>query len=391
MEYSEYLSHHGILGQKWGKRNGPPYPLGSGDHSVSEKKAGWQKSLSANQKNTNRKKEKTGGLSPSTKKKIAIAAGLLGSALAVYGLTRMVDVNQVIRNSMDAGRLTFKKTAATGASKAASKTSGVFEERVKSGIKKWGLMRKSGVDPNAIKMRKLWTFRSMDDDGMRIAPGSVLQRVISDPTNPESIKNAEYAFVAATDADKKNYAGFFASLKKFRSQAAKMYKADMTTISEIVSPSKKQRVQTFIDMYMEDPDKMSRTLAAFEKRQYGEQYRESVEELTKKFRNMSIRQLRNKGYYSFANSWFDQEAGTLSGFMSRLKKQGFNATIDDNDMRSFIQAEKPLIIFDLPGTIGNIRVSELTDDMIKQNMLDWQNMAHQYLMIEDTLEVTAHE
>lgn len=41
----EYLSHHGILGQKWGKRNGPPYPLGSGDHSASERKAGWQKSL----------------------------------------------------------------------------------------------------------------------------------------------------------------------------------------------------------------------------------------------------------------------------------------------------------------------------------------------------------
>lgn len=39
------LIHHGILGQKWGKRNGPPYPLSSGSHSVSEKKAGWRKSL----------------------------------------------------------------------------------------------------------------------------------------------------------------------------------------------------------------------------------------------------------------------------------------------------------------------------------------------------------
>lgn len=39
------LQHHGILGQKWGKRNGPPYPLGSEDHSASEKKAGWRKSV----------------------------------------------------------------------------------------------------------------------------------------------------------------------------------------------------------------------------------------------------------------------------------------------------------------------------------------------------------
>ena len=39
------ITHHGILGQKWGRRNGPPYPLDGSDHSASEKKAGWRKSL----------------------------------------------------------------------------------------------------------------------------------------------------------------------------------------------------------------------------------------------------------------------------------------------------------------------------------------------------------
>lgn len=47
-DWRDYLAlqHHGILGMKWGHRNGPPYPLGASDHSASEKKAGWRQSLS---------------------------------------------------------------------------------------------------------------------------------------------------------------------------------------------------------------------------------------------------------------------------------------------------------------------------------------------------------
>lgn len=34
-----YLVHHGIDGQKWGQRNGPPYPLSPGEHSKAEIRA----------------------------------------------------------------------------------------------------------------------------------------------------------------------------------------------------------------------------------------------------------------------------------------------------------------------------------------------------------------
>ena len=29
----EYLKHHGILGMKWGKKNGPPYPNGESNEN----------------------------------------------------------------------------------------------------------------------------------------------------------------------------------------------------------------------------------------------------------------------------------------------------------------------------------------------------------------------
>lgn len=39
------LYHHGIRGQRWGKRNGPPYPLKGGSYSASEIKKKYQQHL----------------------------------------------------------------------------------------------------------------------------------------------------------------------------------------------------------------------------------------------------------------------------------------------------------------------------------------------------------
>lgn len=43
MYYGSYLSHHGIEGQKWGVRNGPPYPLSRGVIGSAYKKKNVQK------------------------------------------------------------------------------------------------------------------------------------------------------------------------------------------------------------------------------------------------------------------------------------------------------------------------------------------------------------
>lgn len=83
-----YLRHHGILGQRWGKMNGPPYPLESSDHSQSEKKAGWRRSLdksSGGNQNSGRKP----GLSDGQKKAIKVGAALAITALAAYGGYRL--------------------------------------------------------------------------------------------------------------------------------------------------------------------------------------------------------------------------------------------------------------------------------------------------------------
>lgn len=87
------LYHHGIKGQKWGSKNGPPYPLGASDHSSAERKEGhegWSKEArrELNNQNGNKssnKSKKESGLTDKQKKYMKIGAAVAVTALATYG------------------------------------------------------------------------------------------------------------------------------------------------------------------------------------------------------------------------------------------------------------------------------------------------------------------
>lgn len=89
-----YLAHHGILGQRWGRRNGPPYPLDSKSHSVSEKKANWRKSLDkadnkSYTKNSEHGEKEKRHLTDGQKRAIKIGAAAVVTALAAYGTYKL--------------------------------------------------------------------------------------------------------------------------------------------------------------------------------------------------------------------------------------------------------------------------------------------------------------
>lgn len=100
-ELGDYLEHHGILGQRWGQLNGPPYPLSNSGHSSKEKssadKAGVTVGKSSGKGSI--KNLKRTGLS-STQKKILIGAGItVASVLAVYGGYKLYKVYGASNNN----------------------------------------------------------------------------------------------------------------------------------------------------------------------------------------------------------------------------------------------------------------------------------------------------
>ena len=94
------LMHHGILGMKWGKKNGPPYPLGASDHSASEKKAGWRKSLDSDGSSESASRK---GLSDKQKKALKAGAIAAGIALATIGASYLIKSGK-LNGAISAGK-----------------------------------------------------------------------------------------------------------------------------------------------------------------------------------------------------------------------------------------------------------------------------------------------
>ena len=73
------LSHHGIKGQKWGKKNGPPYPLDYEAHSSAEKKSNAKLTIDGNAETGKKRKGLTDeqkALAKKILKGVAITAGV---------------------------------------------------------------------------------------------------------------------------------------------------------------------------------------------------------------------------------------------------------------------------------------------------------------------------
>lgn len=153
---------------------------------------------------------------------------------------------------------------------------------------------------------------------------------------------AGHAYVTYLKTDTEHYKGFFGARLKAINKGATVYSITMQAKEDMISPSKRQRVETFIELYKTDPI-LRKELGAYHKSDY-----HYFTPLPKKFyetqySKLKENKLESKGYETFVRSIGGNEY-IRSKYFETLANKGYSFVNDDQDAGRF--GEAPSIILD---------------------------------------------
>lgn len=162
--------------------------------------------------------------------------------------------------------------------------------------------------------------------------------------NDESMATG-HAYVNYLEDDIEHYRGFFGARLKALNGGKDVYSVDMVAKKDLVSPSKSERVKTFIELYSNDPQ-IAKELGRYHKTDIK---KSGISSLLPTFiheyrySHLSPEELKVKGYETFVRS-IGGVPYVRDAYFKALEKKGYDFVTDDMDAGRF--GEDPSIIFD---------------------------------------------
>ena len=165
--------------------------------------------------------------------------------------------------------------------------------------------------------------------------------------------------------DKDVYEGAFTKYIKYRDFTSKIFKQKFENIDDLVSPSAQRRAELFVETYRENPGLYSKLLNrtnayAQSRKAQGVKYSKGLESFIGKAifdKNASDADLKKYGYglFNMGNEWNDpQTVRANNKYYKKLKKNGYNSLIDDNNAGIYNDAHNPLIVLNAKKHLKNI-------------------------------------
>lgn len=186
-------------------------------------------------------------------------------------------------------------------------------------------------------------------DSFVLKKGTTLHR---STYNADESDREGHVFATFKGKDAKGYA----SRNRFFSGGKKTFDMTMTAMEDLISPSKKERVDTFIKLMMSDP-------------KFNEAYRaqkQTYQLLKNPSKAKKIEQTVDglkKEYDMFAVS-LGGSAALRDRYFAELNKKGYNMIIDDAD--AGIISNSPVIIFDRQKSLKVVSINEVNREYLRR-------------------------
>ena len=186
-------------------------------------------------------------------------------------------------------------------------------------------------------------------DSFVLKKGTSIHRSTYDP---EDGKKEGHAYATFKSKDAKGYA----SRNKLFSGGKKTFDLSMVAKEDLISPSKKERIDTFVKLMQNDPEfnkayqTQKKTYQLLKNRDKADKIYKTVSELEKEYKMFPVslggnEELRKR-------------------YFSELNKKGYNMIIDDAD--ASIIADSPIIVFDRQKSLEIVSVNEVNRDYLRQ-------------------------
>lgn len=418
----KYLAHHGILGQKWGRLNGPPYPLGSGDHSSKEaslaKRTGTKLGKSSglgrhggaaqlqNGKATSKKDKAKAEKRKQTLKKVAIGVGIgVGVAAVGYALYKHHSSVEDARlwanaesraNSAMVEKYGTDFTPRKATDKLVKNLSGIKVEDITQSEYTHMFDKDNGMREQDVNEAMEQAFRwnaFVDKYGTTNFKDIELNKGLDDMVKQHVNENADVKVfskgqegwrIAFGDAGKnfdvnKVKAGLYVTdnpedRRVYRAvlgnptgdSSAQRYEINFKAAKDIISPGGKKRAEITRDLFSDKSyrQELGKLLAGGNE-EAGKNVQRRIEDTIR--RAGAGVYLGNKYgndlpmYYA---NWALVKGGSkpYQAYVDRVKKQGYNAIVDDHDILDKL-GKQPVVLLDAKSNITNIGVKAVKDTL----------------------------